>query len=76
MAEKAKLKRLSTSIGGPRHQNHVKMNVHILGNAYAMQRWNDQKVVTRAHAKTEQEWVKLVTLQNNVHHSQNQLWSN
>jgi hypothetical protein len=31
--EKAKLGRLSTSEGGPRHQNHAKMNVRILKNA-------------------------------------------
>jgi len=38
MAEKAKPGRPSTSIGGPRHQDHAKMNARILGNAMVMQR--------------------------------------
>jgi hypothetical protein len=38
------------------------MNVCILGNAMAMQRWNNQKVASRAHAKAQQEWDKLVTI--------------
>jgi hypothetical protein len=37
--------------GGLRHQDHFKMNAHILGDAMVVQRWNDQKVVNRAHAK-------------------------
>jgi hypothetical protein len=45
VVEKAKPRRLSTSIGGPRHQDHGKMNVCILGNAQAMQRQNDQKLL-------------------------------
>jgi hypothetical protein len=51
MAEKAKHGRPSTFEGDPRHQNHVKMNVCILGGAMVVQRWNDQKVVSRTHAK-------------------------
>jgi hypothetical protein len=51
MAKKAKHGRPSTFEGDPRHQNHVKMNVCILGGAMAVQRWNDQKVVSRTHAK-------------------------
>jgi hypothetical protein len=38
------------------------MNVCILGNAMAMQRRNDQKVVSCARAKVQQEWDKLVTI--------------
>jgi len=38
------------------------MNVRILGNVQAMQRQNDQKVVNRTCAKTEKEWIKLVTV--------------
>ncbi len=38
------------------------MNVHILRDAMAMQRWNDQKVANRAHAKTQREWDKLVII--------------
>jgi hypothetical protein len=33
------------------------MNVHILGNAMAMQRRNDKKVASRVRAKEKQEWV-------------------
>jgi hypothetical protein len=36
------------------------MNTHILGDAMAMQRQNDEKVVNRARAKTQCEWDKLV----------------
>ncbi len=62
MVEKAKPGRPSTFAGGPRHQDHGKMNARILGNAQAMQRRNDQKVISRAHAKVKKEWVKLVTV--------------
>jgi hypothetical protein len=34
--EKAKLERFSTFERGPWHQNHVKMNIRILGDAMAM----------------------------------------
>jgi len=61
VVEKAKPGRPSIFAGGPRHQDHGKMNVHILGNAQAAQRRNDQKVASRARAKAE-EWVKLVTI--------------
>ncbi len=43
--KKGKLGRLSTFEGILQHQDHVKMNIHILWNAMAVQRWNDQKVV-------------------------------
>jgi hypothetical protein len=36
------------------------MNVRILGNAMAMQRPNDQKVVNYIHAKAQREWDKMV----------------
>ncbi len=49
--KKAKLGRPSTSIGGPQHQNHVKMNARILGNATTVQRRNDQKVASRVCVK-------------------------
>jgi hypothetical protein len=32
------------------------MNVRILGEAMAMQRWNDRKVANRAYAKAQCEW--------------------
>jgi hypothetical protein len=38
------------------------MNARILGNAMAVQRRNDQKVDSRAHAKTEHEWNHLVAV--------------
>ncbi len=59
MAENAKPGRPSTYAGSPRHQNHGKMNARILGNAQAVQRWNDQKVANRACAKAKKEWIKL-----------------
>ncbi len=62
MAEKSKPRRLSIVARGPWHQDHAKMNARILGNAMAVQRRNDQKVVSRAHAKAEREWNHLVTL--------------
>ncbi len=62
VAEKSKPGRPSTAVGGLRHQDHAKMNAHILGNVMAVQRRNDQKVASRAHAKAEREWNHLVTL--------------
>jgi hypothetical protein len=38
------------------------MKVHILGNAMAVQRLNDQKVVTHARAKAPCKWDKLVII--------------
>jgi hypothetical protein len=62
VAEKAKPGRPSTTAGGPRHQDHAKMNARILGNAMAVQRRNDQKVSSRAHAKAQHEWKNLVAI--------------
>jgi hypothetical protein len=62
VAKKAKPRRLSTSEGGHWYQDHAKMNVHILGNAMVVQRWNDQKVVSHTCAKTQHEWDKLITI--------------
>ncbi len=62
VVEKAKTGRPSTSIGGPRHQDHAKMNAQILGNVVAMQRRNDQKVANRACPKAQQECDTLITL--------------
>ncbi len=36
------------------------MNVRILKDSMAMQRWNDQKVDSCIHAKTQRGWDKLV----------------
>jgi len=58
--KKAKHGRPLTSERGPQHQYHAKMNTRILGNAMVVQRRNDQKVVSRAHAKAQHEWDKLV----------------
>jgi hypothetical protein len=52
MAKNVKLMKFSTFERGPRHQDHVKMNVCIWRNAMAMQRHNDQKVDSRTCAKT------------------------
>jgi len=62
VAEKVKPGRPSTATGGPQHQDHAKMNVHILGNAMVVQRRNDQKVVSRARAKAQREWENLVAV--------------
>ncbi len=62
VAKKAKLGRPSISKGGFRHQDHVKMNAHILGNAMVVQRQNDQKVASHAPAKAQCEWDKLVII--------------
>ncbi len=62
VAEKSKPGRPSTSAGGPRHQDHAKMNAGILGDAMAIQRRNDQKIVSRARAKAEREWNHLVVV--------------
>jgi hypothetical protein len=62
VAEKFKPGRPSTFAGGPRHQDHAKMNARIFKNAMAVQRRNDQKVASRARAKAEREWNHLVTL--------------
>jgi hypothetical protein len=62
VAEKSKPGRPSTAAGGPRHQDHGKMNAHILGDVMAVQRRNDQKAVSRARAKVEREWNHLMTL--------------
>jgi hypothetical protein len=62
VAKKSKPWRPSTSVGGPRHQDHAKMNVRILGNAMAVQRRNDQKVVSCARAKADRKWNHLVAL--------------
>ncbi len=64
VAEKAKLERPSISERGFQHQNHVKMNTCILGDAMAMQRWNDQKVDNHICAKAQCEWDKLIIVAN------------
>ncbi len=50
MVGKDKPKRPSTSKRSPQHQDHVKMNTCIL-DAMVMEKWNDQKVISRVHAK-------------------------
>jgi hypothetical protein len=62
VGEKSKPRRPSTSAGGPRHQDHAKMNARILGNAMAVQMKNDKKVASRVHAKVERKWNHLVAL--------------
>ncbi len=62
MAEKSKPGRPSTVAGGPRHQDHAKINARILGNAMVVHRRNDQKIVSRARAKAEREWDHLVVV--------------
>jgi hypothetical protein len=76
VAEKAKPRRSSTAVGGPRHQDHAKMNARILGNVMTVQRRNDQKVTSRAHAKAQDEWKNLVAIAKQCPPFPNQLWSN
>jgi hypothetical protein len=38
------------------------MNAHMLGNAMAVQRPNDQKVDSHVRAKAQREWDKLITV--------------
>jgi hypothetical protein len=62
MAKKVKPRRPAIFKRGFQHQNHVKMNICILGDAMVMQRQNDQMVVSRAHAKAQCEWDELVII--------------
>jgi hypothetical protein len=62
VVEKAKLGRPSIFEKCPRHQDHVKMNVRILGNATVVQRLNDQKDANHIRAKAQHEWDKLVII--------------
>jgi hypothetical protein len=62
MVENVKPKKLSPSEISPQHQNHAKMNARILGNAMAVQRWNDQKVASHVRVEKQHEWDKLVII--------------
>jgi hypothetical protein len=62
VAEKSKPGRPLTFAGGPRHQDHAKMNARILRNAMVVHKQNDQKVASRARAKAKCEWNHLVAL--------------
>jgi hypothetical protein len=62
VVEKAKPRRPSIAVRGPRHQDHAKMNARILGNAMVVQRRNDQKVATCARAKAQRKWKNLVVV--------------
>jgi hypothetical protein len=62
VVEKSKPGRPLASTGGPRHQDHAKMNARILGNVMAVERRNDQKVTNCARAKEEHEWNLLVVV--------------
>jgi hypothetical protein len=50
---------------GPRHQNHIAMNVWVLNNLLAQFCHNEQKVVARAKKHTNLEWGRFnVALRN------------
>jgi hypothetical protein len=51
ITKKVELGRPSTFEGSPWHQDRAKMNARILGDAMAVQKRNDQKVASHAHAK-------------------------
>jgi hypothetical protein len=60
--KKGQLGRPSTSTGGLRRQDHAKMNARILGHAMAMQRRNDQKVISHIRVKAQRKWNHLVVV--------------
>ncbi len=62
VVEKVKHAKLSTFEIGLWRQDNVKMNTYILGNAMAVQRWNDQKVAHNTHAKAQRKCNKLVII--------------
>jgi hypothetical protein len=62
MEKKAKHGRPSIFERGPQHQDHAKMNAHILRDAMAVQRRNDEKVANCTHAKVQCEWYELVII--------------
>jgi hypothetical protein len=49
----------STHVGGPREQNHHAINVQILSNSHARQKWNEKKAFDRVKKKMELEWDEL-----------------
>jgi hypothetical protein len=49
----------STYVRGPRQQNHHVVNIQILNNPHARQKWNEKKVIDRVKKKTELEWDEL-----------------
>ncbi len=49
----------SIHVGGPRQQNHHVINVQILNNPQARQKWNEKKVFNRVKKKVELEWDEL-----------------
>ncbi len=57
--EVGKFGRPSTHVGGPRQQNHHTMNVQILSNPQARQKWNEKKALDRVKRKAELEWDEL-----------------
>ncbi len=60
MVEQAKPRRPSTFERSLQHQNHSKNNTHILGDAMAVQKQNDQRVVNHVCPKTQHKWDKLI----------------
>ncbi len=60
VVEEIKLGKPWASERGPWHQDYAKMNVRSLGDAMAMQRWNDEEIVNYVHAKAQCEWDKMV----------------
>jgi hypothetical protein len=49
----------STRVGGLREQNHRAMNIQILSNSHARQKWNEKKAFDRVKKKVELEWDEL-----------------
>ncbi len=57
--EVGKSSRPFTCVGGPRQQNHHTMNIWILSNSHARQKWNEKKAFDRMKKKEELEWDEL-----------------
>jgi hypothetical protein len=45
-----------TCVGGLGQQNHHVMNIQILNNPHARQKWNEKKVIDSVKKKIELEW--------------------
>ncbi len=48
--------RPSIHLGGLRQQDHGSMNVYILNNPHAKQKWNEKKAFDQMKEKTKLEW--------------------
>ncbi len=54
--EVGKFGRPFTCVRGPRQQNHHVMNIRILNNPHARQKWNEKKVLDRVKKKKKKSY--------------------